>query len=145
MNKIKPPTFDDEHKKDEDAETWLLGMIKYFQLHNYSSDAEGRIVIYKLKGKASMWWDQLVQVQHIKEKSVTWRRFKKYFEKKYLTKRYHDKKMKEFFELKLGSMTIYEYETRFLELLKYVSFIKDETVKIQRYLNGFPSFIIEKI
>jgi hypothetical protein len=30
MNKIKPPTFDGEHKKDEDAETWLMGMIKYF-------------------------------------------------------------------------------------------------------------------
>jgi hypothetical protein len=24
MNKIKPPTFDGEHKKDEDAKTWLL-------------------------------------------------------------------------------------------------------------------------
>jgi hypothetical protein len=73
MNKIKPPTFDGEHKKDEDAETWLLGMRKYFQLHNYSSHAEGRISIYQLKGKASMWWDHLVQVQHIKEKNVTWR------------------------------------------------------------------------
>jgi hypothetical protein len=145
MNKIKPPTFDGEHKKDEDAETWLLGMRKYFQLHNYSSHAEGRITIYQLKGKASMWWDQLVQVQHIVEKSVTWREFKKYFEKKYLTKRYYDKKMKEFFELKLGSTTIDEYERRFLELLKYVSFIKDETVKIQRYLSGFPSFISDKI
>jgi hypothetical protein len=30
MNKIKPPTFDGEHKKEEDAETWLLGMRKYF-------------------------------------------------------------------------------------------------------------------
>ena len=88
MNKIKPLTFDDEHKKDEDAETWLLGMRKYFQLHNYSSHAEGIIAIYQLKGKASMWWDQLVQVQHIKEKSVTWREFKKYFENKYLTKIY---------------------------------------------------------
>jgi hypothetical protein len=53
--------------------------------------------------------------------------------------------MKEFFELKLGSMTIDEYERRFLELLKYVSFIKDETIKIQRYLSGFPSFISDKI
>jgi hypothetical protein len=26
MNKIKPPTFDGEHKKDEDVETWFLGM-----------------------------------------------------------------------------------------------------------------------
>jgi hypothetical protein len=101
--------------------------------------------MYQLKGKASMWWDQLLQVQHIKEKNVTWREFKKYFEKKYLTKRYYEKKMKEFFELKLGSMTIDEYERRFLELLKYVPFIKDETVKIQRYLSGLPSFISDKI
>jgi hypothetical protein len=114
MKKIKPHTFDGEHKKDEDEETWLLGMIKYFQLHNYSSHAEGIISIYQLKGKASMWWDQLVQVKHIEEKSVTWREFKKYFENKYLNKRYYDKKMKEFFELKLGSMNINEYERRFL-------------------------------
>ena len=39
MNKIKPPTFDGEHKKEEDVETWLLGMRKYFQLQNYSSHA----------------------------------------------------------------------------------------------------------
>ena len=39
MNKIKPPTFDGEHKKDEYAETWLMGMRKYFQLHNYSTHA----------------------------------------------------------------------------------------------------------
>jgi hypothetical protein len=37
MNKINPPTLDGDHKKDEDAETWLLGPRKYFQLHNYSS------------------------------------------------------------------------------------------------------------
>jgi hypothetical protein len=145
MNKIKPPTFDGEHKKDEDAETWLLGMRKYFQLHNYSSHPEGITSIYQLKVKSSMWWDHLVQVQHIKKKSVTWREFKKYFEEKYLTKRYYDNKMKDLFELKLGSMTIDEYERRFLELLKYVSFIKDDTVKIQRYLSGFPSFISDKI
>jgi hypothetical protein len=145
MKKIKPPTFDGEHKKDEDAKTWLLGMIKYFQLHNYSSHVEGRISIYQLKGKASMCWDQLVQLQHIREKNVTWKEFKKHFEKKYLTKRYYDKKMKEFFDLKVGRMTIDEYERIFLELLKYVSFIEDETIKIKKCLSGLPSFISDKI
>jgi hypothetical protein len=53
--------------------------------------------------------------------------------------------MKEFFELKLGSLSIDDYERRFLELLKYVSFIKDEAAKIQRYLSGLPSFISDKI
>jgi hypothetical protein len=101
--------------------------------------------MYQLKGKASMRWDQFVQVQHIKEKEVTWKELKRYFEKKYLTKIYYDRKMKEFFELKLGSMTIDEYERSFLELLKYVPFIKDEDVKIQRYLSGLPPSIGDKI
>jgi hypothetical protein len=35
--------------------------------------------------------------------------------------------MKEFFELKLDNQTIDEYEQKFLELLKYVPFIKDES------------------
>jgi hypothetical protein len=110
MKKIKLPTFDEELNKEEYDKTWLLGMRKYFQLHNYSSHAEGRIAMYQLKGKESMLCDQLVQVKHIKEKNVTWNEFKKYFENKYLTKRYYDRKMKEFFELKMGSMTIDEYE-----------------------------------
>ena len=53
--------------------------------------------------------------------------------------------MKEFFKLKLGSMSIDEYERIFLELLKYVPFIKDETVSIQMYLSGLPSSISDKI
>jgi hypothetical protein len=51
MNKIKPPTFDGEHKKEEDAKTWLLGMKKYFQLQNYSTHAEGRVAMYQAKRK----------------------------------------------------------------------------------------------
>ena len=53
--------------------------------------------------------------------------------------------MKYFFELKLVSMTMDEYENRFFELLKYVDFIKDEKVKIQRFLSGLPFFYSDKI
>jgi hypothetical protein len=82
MNKIKPPTFDDEYKNDEYAKTWFLGMRKYFQLHNYYAQAEETIAIYQLKGKASMWWDQYVKTQHIDENKVTWMEFKRCFQKK---------------------------------------------------------------
>jgi hypothetical protein len=53
--------------------------------------------------------------------------------------------MKDFFELKLGTMTMEECEKRFFKLLKYVDFIKDEKVKIQRFLSGLPSFYSDKI
>jgi hypothetical protein len=42
-------------------------------------------------------------------------------------------------------MNIDEYERIFLQVLKYVPLIKEETVKIQRYLSGFQSFISDNI
>jgi len=34
FKKGKPPTFNGEMKKTQDAETWFLGMNKLFRLHN---------------------------------------------------------------------------------------------------------------
>jgi hypothetical protein len=51
-----------------------------------------------------------VQVQNVKEKNVTWREFKRNFEKNYLNKIYYDRKMKEPFDIKMGNLTIDEYE-----------------------------------
>ena len=42
-------------------------------------------------------------------------------------------------------MTMVEYEKNFLGLLKYVRFIGDEKVKIQRFLSGLSAFYKEKI
>jgi hypothetical protein len=42
------------------------------------------------------------------------------------TSRRSDKKMQELFELRLGNMTMAEYEKKFLGLLKYVRFIGNE-------------------
>jgi hypothetical protein len=53
--------------------------------------------------------------------------------------------MKYFFELKLGSMTMDKYEKRFFDLLKCVDFIKDEKVKIERFLIRLPTFYSDKI
>jgi hypothetical protein len=61
-------------------------------------------------------------VQYINEKNVTWKEFKRYFQNIYLTKRYYDKKMKDLFELKLGSMTIDEYERQVFRTTKVCFF-----------------------
>jgi hypothetical protein len=42
---------------EDDVEDWFLGMKKYFQLYNYSSNLEARISTYHLHGKDAMWWD----------------------------------------------------------------------------------------
>jgi hypothetical protein len=92
-----------------------------------------------------MWWDQLKKFEHINENRITWKQFKKYFQKEYLSEDLCDKKMEEFFEIRLGNMSMEEYEKKFLGLLKYVGFINYEKVKIQRFLSGLPSFYKENI
>jgi hypothetical protein len=42
-------------------------------------------------------------------------------------------------------MTMDGYERTFLQMLTYVGFIKDEKVKIQRFLGALPSFYNDKI
>jgi hypothetical protein len=57
LKKIKPPNFNGEHMKGEEAEAWLLEMKKYFQLHDYPSQVEAIISTYHLQGNKTMWWD----------------------------------------------------------------------------------------
>jgi hypothetical protein len=73
LRNFKPPPFDGEHRKGEDIEALLLGMKKYFQLHNYSLNLEKRISIYHLQGKTSMWWDQLKQFKNIDQMRISWK------------------------------------------------------------------------
>jgi hypothetical protein len=52
--------------------------------------------------------------------------------------------MQEFFKLKLGKMTMEEYEKKFFKLLRCVGYIKEEKVKIQRFLSGLSAFYRDK-
>jgi len=54
FKKVKPPTFDGDLKKPEDAEAWLLGMNKFFELHEYTENMKAKIVIFNLKGKENI-------------------------------------------------------------------------------------------
>ena len=79
LRKLKPPSFDGEREREYDVEAWFLGLRRYFQLHNYSSNLEASIVTYHLHGKDEIWCDQLKQVEHVDESRITWKQFKKYF------------------------------------------------------------------
>jgi hypothetical protein len=99
---------------------------------------KARVATFNLNGKASIWWEDLKNVKWILKEDLSWERFEKYFRKKYLSKNYFDEKTKEFFKLKLGKLTIEEYVSRFLELLRYVPYIKVEKAKVQRFISVIP-------
>ena len=84
-------------------------------------------------------------VHAIDEKTVTWEDFQVKFKNRYLNEHYYDDKAKEFHELRLGQLTIDEFVTNFMNLLRYVPYIREENAKVQRFLNCFPAVYKEKI
>ena len=77
--------FDRESKKPKDVEAWLLGMKKFFDLHDYIVNMKGRIDIFSLKGKASIGWKDMKRVRGIKIEELSWHDFKRLLRKKYLS------------------------------------------------------------
>ena len=52
FKKYKPPNFDGDLKKLEDAEAWLLKMKNFFELHNYMDNMKAKVATFNLKYKA---------------------------------------------------------------------------------------------
>ena len=83
------------------------------------------MAIYNLTEKIGIWWQDIKRVKNVKEQYLTWRFFKKYFKRKFLSKQYYGERDKEFYELKLGSMSMKELSSNFLSLLRYLPYIID--------------------
>jgi hypothetical protein len=47
--------------------------------------------------------------------------------------------------MKLGQSSMDDYASKFLELLRYGPYIKDEKVKLQCFLSGLPQYYKDKI
>ena len=83
------------------------------------------MAIYNLTKKDDILWQDIKRIKNLKEKYLTWRVFKNYFKRKFLSEQYYEERAKEFYELKLGSMSMKELSSKFLSLLKYVPYIID--------------------
>ena len=89
------------------------------------------MAIYNLKGKVSIWWQDLKLAKGLKEKQMEWSDFKKCFKKQYLSESYYERKTEEICELRLGQMTMDDMINKFLKLLRFVPYIKEDNVNIQ--------------
>ena len=62
-----------------------------------------------------------------------------------MLKRFFDQKVKEFHKIRMGSMTMDVLINRFLDLLHYVPYIKEEKVNIQQFLGCLPPSFQDRI
>ena len=62
-----------------------------------------------------------------------------------MSEQYYEERDKEFYELKLGLMTMKDLNNKFLSLLRYVPYLVDEKPKVQRFLSCLPYHIKNRI
>ena len=84
-------------------------------------------------------------VHAIDEKTVTWEDLQVKFKNLYLNEIYHDDRAKEFHELRLGHISIDEFVTKFTNLLRYVTYIREYKAKVHRFLSCLPTVYKENI
>jgi hypothetical protein len=84
-------TIPDRKRKQVDH---LEGEFKKIKPATFDGESKVRMAIYNLKGKASIWWQDLKLAKGLKEKQLEWYDFKKYFKKQYLSESYYERKKK---------------------------------------------------
>ena len=91
-----------------------------------------RIAIFLLGGSARKWW-----AYERTKRRHTWAQFKTAFHTDFCPPAFVETKRLEFEKLTQGSMTVYEYEHRFKELLDFCPNLgADEVSKKKRFLDG---------
>ena len=81
-------------------------MSEYFRVYNYSSEMKAQLAIYNLNDKAARWWRDLKHTKKYELREIHSSNFCKIFQEKYMSEIFFDRKVKEFHELHVGSMTI---------------------------------------
>ena len=73
FKKARPPIFNGEIKNGQEAEAWLLGMRKYFQVQDYLGNMKARVAIFNFTGRASIWWEHFKKLKKINERHIVWK------------------------------------------------------------------------
>ena len=82
--------------------------------------------ILQLKGSTLLWWKTLLPQLFIDISEITLKMFDEHFRDCYLSEEFIERQLNEFKTFKKGNITVLEYETRFMELLRYAPHLNTE-------------------
>jgi hypothetical protein len=133
--RLNPPLFLGSIEGTE-AESWLISLDRCFGLRPYGSNLKARMAIHLLRGNATTWWRQEEFKGHIDINTLTWETFLERFRARYLSEQFCQRRIDEFHDLQQRGLSVAQYETKFLELLPYVDYMKDEKLQVNRFIKG---------
>ncbi|XP_021852022.2 uncharacterized protein [Spinacia oleracea] len=131
----KPPTY--AGKEDPASlENWIREFDKNFDAINYPEDLKVNIVVYYLREEADLWWSQRKKDLMAKP-YFDWESMKDSLRTKFYPHYLNKQKCLEFTNLRMGTMTVNEYYTKFIEVMWFApEIVPTEAMKAQRFEQG---------
>ena len=101
-----------------EAEKWLQRTERIFEMMYYTPEEKLDYAISLLQEDAYDWW-VMVPNSRVRPWILTYDDFLRAFQNKYMPAAYQNVKVREFINLKQGTMTVAEYEVKFDQLSRY--------------------------
>ncbi|KAA0037490.1 retrotransposon protein, putative, Ty3-gypsy subclass [Cucumis melo var. makuwa] len=119
-----------------DAENWLNMLEKCFDVMNCPEERKVRLATFLLQKKAEGWWKSIL-ARRSDARALDWQTFRGIFKDKYYPSTYCEAKRDEFLGLRQGSLSVAEYERKYIELSWYADVIvASESDIYQRFERG---------
>ncbi|KAH9667429.1 hypothetical protein KPL70_021042 [Citrus sinensis] len=119
-----------------EAESWLIKLERIFDMMRCLEEDRLSFATFLLEDRAYHWW-QTVERRYQGHAALTWAIFRKEFYDHYFPAVYQDIKRSEFLRLVQGSMSVEEYEKKFLDLSRFaISAVGDERERCKRFEEG---------
>ncbi|XP_016164914.1 uncharacterized protein LOC107607479 [Arachis ipaensis] len=116
--KAGPPVFNGSTNHNE-ADNWFQALERALLPQHVPYDQFVEHATYQLVGEAQQWWQEERRLLHQQNVKITWALFEEAFYKKYFLESLREARELELLQLKQGSTTIAEYNSKFEELCRF--------------------------
>jgi hypothetical protein len=144
--KIEVPMYEGNLDAEELLD-WIRSMDKYFDYEDVDEEKRVRHVVTRLKGHATLWWDELQAERRSKgkQKIKNWDRMVAKLKAKFMPKYYQINLFRKLQNLRQKGMTVKEYTEEFYKLNIRTGQREKDEEKVSRYINGLRYEIQDEI
>jgi hypothetical protein len=122
----------------EEILDWIRSLDTYFDYEDVEEDKKVKHVVTRLKGHATLWWDELQADRHCKgkKKIKSWDRMIAKMKAKFIPKDYQITLFWKMKNLRQKLMSVKEYTKDFYRLNIRAGHHESDDEKVSRYMNG---------
>jgi hypothetical protein len=122
----------------EELLDWIRALDTYFDYEDVEEDKKVKHVVTRLKGHATLWWDELQADRHCqgKQKIKSWDRMIAKMKVKFIPRDYQISLFRRMQNLRQKLMTVKEYTEEFYRLNIRAGHRESNDEKVVRYMNG---------